>query len=464
MSKGYLPPRVEVTSVLNSRLINISDTDRFVVITGAGPSVRTVTDEEVTHGSGSLPITDYVANYGVTVTRVSPYPNASGSYLSWEGNYTTAAGTGDDDLGSIIWNSGSAGVDTPRYGDTYYVSYTYPVSDTQYEPQIFTDSNDLEAFYGLESAADSDITTGAKLVLENGATAVMCLQLSGSLESSSVWSAGLSMLEKKNNISYIIPMDTSSVSRNAILTHCLTQSVVSVGHERSTIFGLPSTASTPDDLIAVAESIANTRASVACPGESVTRTLADGSTLTLDGSYVAAAVAGVISAQDKPRNPVTGMVVTGITIPDDQYLPYDMNRMGGAGVLIVSASSGTNKIRHALTTDVTSADTEEISVRDAIDYVKRITRQKLDDAYIGKGLVIGPTTAAGVAATVKSIWGQLVADEQIYSYGTKADGTTGEVPISAVQDSVEPRRINVTGSIKPLYPLNYISVTFYVYV
>jgi hypothetical protein len=96
--------------------------------------------------------------------------------------------------------------------------------------------------------------------------------------------------------------------------------------------------------------------------------------------------------------------------------------------------------------------------------VRRITRDKLNDAYIGKGLVISESTPAAVAATVKAIWNSLVRDGLISSYGTKNDPSTGEVPISAVQDSIEPTRINVTGAVKFLYPLNYISVEFFIYV
>jgi hypothetical protein len=200
------------------------------------------------------------------------------------------------------------------------------------------------------------------------------------------------------------------------------------------------------------------------PAANVTRGLAGGTTLTLDGSYIAAAMGGLITAQPTAITPVTGKIITGFVIPDDQYEPYEMNRMGANGVCVVYSKSGVIKVRHAITTDPSSANTREISIVSSDDLVRRITRNKLTDAYIGKGIVISESTPAAVAGTVKAIWNQLIRDGLISSYGTRNDPTTGEVPVSASQDSNEPTRINVTGSVKFLYPLNYITVEFFIYV
>jgi len=459
----YKPPRIEVRSIVNNRIINIPEDVRIPVVVGVGPSEVIITDEAVARSSGSLPTIDRLANHHVTVTKVAPYPGASGSYSPWDGNYGWCAGTNSDDLGAIFWGSGSEGTGRPRQSDTYYVSYTYPVPSTQFSPQLFTDSGDIEATYGEETAATAALTIAAKIVIENGAPAVMCQQLSGSATSSTVWSAALDKLKKKSDISYVVPINTAAVARSSVFAHCLVESAPVVGHERRGIFGLQNGA-TPSDHIEVANSLSNKRAVVVSPSTDVTRDTPVGTTLTLDGSYVAAAVAGSIAAQERPRDPITGKVIVGVMIPDDQYEPYDMNRMGNAGICVLYAKSGILKCRHAITTDTTSADTEEISVVDAEDYVIRITRNKLDSGFLGKGIVIEPSTPYNVVAAVKAIWNQLVRDRQIYAYGTKTDPTTGEVPITAQVDSSEPRRINVTGSIKYLYPLNYINVSFYVYI
>lgn len=464
----YRPPHVRVESIANNRIINISEEDRIVAIVGPGPTTRSVTDEAVTRVSGSAPSIDRLANSKVTVTKVAAYPGATGSYGNWSGNYIWVPGTGGTDTGAILWMSGSSGNGQPRDGETYYVTYTYPVPTTQYNPQLFVDSGDIENIYGIEASATGAITTGAKIVLENGAPAVMCLQISGSVDSSLVWTNTLNKLKKKDMVSYVVPLASGSNSddvRTAVLTHCLNESSPDIGHEREAVFGLTyGDNMSVDSYISTATAFSNKRAILVTPGIGVTRTLSDGRVKVLDGDYCAAAVAGAVTAQEKPIYPITGKIIVGIEIPDDQYEPYDMNRMGAVGVCVLYSKSGVIKCRHAMTTDTASADTEEISVVAADDLVRRITRNKLEDQFLGKGIVVNPNTSRNVEAAVRAIWGQLVRNGSIYAFGTKNDPTTGEVPISAVQDSSEPRKILVTGSIKYLYPLNYINVSFYTYV
>lgn len=462
---AYTPPSVTVTSIANNRIINIAGDVRIPAIVGEGPSLRTVTDQAVTRGSGSGPdllnITPSGSPGTVTLTKVAPYPGATSSYSNWDGYYSLSGSFGD-----IYWDPGATpGSTAPRQGETYYVSFTYPVPSTQFDPVLFTDSKDIINTYGSESASNK-LTVAANMALENGAPAVMCLQVSGSASSLTNWQSAFDKLKKKTNIAYVVPVTTdNSVSGvvAAVVQHCNEQSAPAIGHERSAIVGMHSSASV-DDHITKSDALDDKRAVLVAPGASVTRTTSAGTALTLDGAYIAAALAGLITAQSKPIQPVTGKIITGFVIPDDQYEPYQMNRMANEGITVIYARSGVNKVRHAVTTDPTSADTYEISVVAADDMVRRITRNKLTDAYIGKGLVITESTPSQVVGTVKAIWNSLVRDGLIFEYGTRNNPTTGEVPISAVQDPNEPTRINVTGSVKFLYPLNYITLEFFVYV
>lgn len=466
---AYRPPNTRVTSIANSRTINISEEDRIPAIVGAGPSLRYVTDYAVTRGVGSgSSFPDYLANYNITITRVAPYQGATGSYSLWDTggvhNWQYNPGVSDSNLGFLFWESGSAGNGQPLSSETYYVSYYYPVPSTQFEPQTFVDSADIEAVYGNE-VSGSQITTAAKIALENGAPAVICLQVSGSTPSgtASDWSSAFDKLKKKDAIAYLVPISTDPNVQNVALTHCILESDPLAGHEREVILGLPDNSSV-DLHINKATALFSSRAILVVPGDDVTRRAPDGTVLQLNGTYVAAAVAGLQTAQEKPITPITGKTLVGFIIPDDQYLPYDMNRMGNAGVCVIYSKSGVIKIRHAITTDTTSADTNEISVVAADDLVRRITRTRLNNAFIGKGIVISPSTPSDVANAVQAIWNQLVRTGLIYAYGIKNDPTTGEVPITAQQDPNSPTKINVTGSIKFLYPLNYIDVSFYIYI
>lgn len=452
----YKAPGVEVVSIANQRIISISEEVRIPAIIATGPSIRTVTDEAVVRSAGSgSDNRDYLENYGVTVVQVAAIPGVSGSYSNWAGNWSYGAGSDEDNLGYIQWDDGDAGDGQPREGEVYYVSYTYPVPSTQYDPTVFVDTDDVIAFYGEESSV-TGMTIAAKLTLENGAPAVMCVQVSGSADTD--WLTAVNKLKKKNHVAYVIPITTNSTRQNYIYNHCLIESQPAIGHERECILGMDSS-SDVDAHVAKAVALKSWRAVLVFPSVDVTR-----DDFTLDGPYVAAAVAGAITGQEKVVYPATGKTLVGFAVPDEAYEPYDMNRLAANGVLVCYSVAGVVKIRHSITTDPTSADTQEVSIVASDDYVRRITRTRLDDVFINKGIVIGPNTPGMVEEAVKAIWTAMVRDEYIYSFGTKTDPLTGECPIKAVQDPNEPRQMNVTGSIKYLYPLNWIKVTFFLYV
>lgn len=453
----YRAPGVEVISIANERIISISEEVRVPAIISTGPSLRTVTDEAVVRasGSGSGNI-DYLEHFNVTVVQVAAIPGVSGSYASWSGKWSYGAGSDADNLGYIQWDDGTPGDGQPLEGEVYYVSYTYPVPSTQFDPTLFVDSDDVEAFYGAEDLTTGMMTIAANMALENGAPAVMCVQVSGSNDIA--WSAAIKKLKKKKNVAYVIPITTTATRQGYAKDHCDIESQPLIGHERECILGMDSS-SDVDAHVVKAVALDSIRAILVFPSADVER-----DSFTLDGSYVAAAVAGSITGQEKVVYPVTGKTLVGFSIPDEEYEPYDMNRLAANGVLVCYSESGIVKIRHALTTDIASATTQEISVVASDDYVRRVTRNKLDERFLNKGIVIGPGTTGVVEESLKAIWNAMVRNGFIYEYGTKTDPTTGEVPIKAVVDPDEPRQINVTGAIKFLYPLNWIRVTFFVYI
>jgi len=456
---AYTPPSVRVASIANNRIINIDEDARIPCMVGAGPSTRTVTDTAIVRGSGNfdvLPNSGSAVGY-VTLSSVSPYPGAAANYSNWEGYFSSSGSS------SVYWD-GVAGSTAPKEGEVYYVSYTYPVPSDQYNPQLFVDSKDVKAFYGIESTDTGKLTIAANMALENGAPAVMCIQVPGNQGADANWSTALDKLKKKSSIAYVIPITSGSSIQNLAVAHCAIESNPDIGHERECIFGADSTISDVDGFVDKATAFNNKRVILVAPDANVTRTSSAGTSLTLGGEYIAAALSGLITGQNKVISPITGKQIVGFVIPDDQYEPYDMNRMANAGVCVIYSKSGVIKVRHAITTDTSNADNREISVVSADDMVRRITRDKLNDAYIGKGIVITESTPAAVAATLKAIWNSLVREGLISSYGTKNDPSTGEVPITVAQDSSEPTKINVAGSVKFLYPLNYINVEFYIYV
>jgi hypothetical protein len=186
--------------------------------------------------------------------------------------------------------------------------------------------------------------------------------------------------------------------------------------------------------------------------------------MTLDGNYLSAALAGVRAAQTKRSTPVHGFTLTGITLEDDKWNDAEMNQLGSAGCCVIMSKSGVITVRDDITTDSTSADTQEPSVVDVQRLVQETLRTVLNNTYTNKGKVITSTTINDVVATTASGLQSLVTSKEISAYGKVDNPLTGETKIFAKQNSQEPRQIDVTCSYLPLYPLKYLNVNVSVYI
>jgi hypothetical protein len=132
-----------------------------------------------------------------------------------------------------------------------------------------------------------------------------------------------------------------------------------------------------------------------------------------------------------------------------------MNTMAGsAGGVAIFKYKGANIIcRHAMTTDHTNANTQEISVVEIEDFIKRQCIAVLEDRYIGSLIVAG--LEQSIASTIASFLEQTIRKQTIADYD--------EGSISVKQSDIDPRVINVYFRVKPAYPLNWIDVTFRFY-
>lgn len=498
----YSPPKVDVNVVPNPRIINIAGEARLPAIVGVGPTVRYVTDEAVQRGVTNIDTLSVFPASNVVITKV-----AKRSGL----NYVSGSSSNDPDafvgeFGSLYLPSGSVvnsqiidgyislgngkiswGQDplsvskgfVPSTGSVYYVSYTYNVTSEQFEPKVFSDKQSLINTYGEEGNTTGSLTTAASIVLENGSPAVIVCQVSGSLSNYSVSSYrdAIDKLRKKSAVEEIIAIFPSgslptSSFRDDVHSYLFqhVQLMNSVGRWRGMYYGVPSPKYNPNgfDLIGdatisnsyIGKATTYSDSDVILVAPSIVwRTNSKNERIELDGSYAACAVAGVHAAQTLRSTPITGFAVTGINIEEDKWDMFQMNTLGAGGVLVLQNVAGLITIRDAITTDSTSADTQEINVVSQRRLVQRTLSQKLFETYTNKGKTINPQTVRDVEATTRSILNSLRQSGEIFGYGTKDDPNTGETKITAIQDSNEPRRINVTCSVKFLYPMKFISVT-----
>lgn len=485
MSAIYTPPGVDVTVLANPRLINLGEATRVTAIVGMGPSSRIVVDEPIVRGTGSI---DYLSAYpgsGVSVSQIAEYSGLyaglpSYVYRSLGGGLYNQSSASINATGYITWPSGS-NIDIPSVGTTYYVSYTFDVPSSQFNPGLFSDKQLIKSMYGAESVSTGILAIAGSINLENGAPAVLLCQASGSVYNEQSYKDAIDKIKKYDYVEQLVVVFPSgSVTRaqqETILTYAFNHvmQMNTSRKERGLMQGSPSSlyASGGFDTIgSPSTSGTYTYRGTALKHEDNVyvvpsvcyRVDESGNTMLLDGNFAAAAVAGKQVAQTKRSTPITGMVITGITMDDEKWSDVEMNFLAANGCLVLYSKSGIIKIRDGITTDPTNADTQEVSVISQKRLVKRSLRNGLENTYTGKGVVILPTTPNDVIATTEAILRTLVKEREIFSYGTTDNPTTGETKISAKQDANEPRRIDVTCSIKYLYPLKWISVTVSTYV
>jgi len=485
MSAVYTPPGVDVTVLDNPRLINLGEATRVTAIVGMGSMTRVVVDEAVVRDTGSI---DYLAAYpasGVVATQFAEFSSIVSGLVSATlrslggGLYNAASASVDATTGIVTW-SGS-GEDVPSSGNTYFVTYTYDVPSSQFTPTLFNDKKLISAKHGVESNTSGILSIAGSISLENGAPAVLLAQASGSVYNAQEYKAAIDKLEKFDFIEHVaVVFPSGSVSRaqqETLLVYAFTH----VGKmnqnrkERGLVQGSPSVNYTGDGFDTIGDPATSGtytyRSAVlksednvyAVPSES-SRVDESGNTMILDGNFAAIAVASKQVAQVLRSTPITGMSVTGITIDNEKWSDFEMNFLASNGCLVLQSKANVITIRDAITTDPTNADTQEISVVSQKRLVKRSLRNGLENTYKGKGKVILPTTPNDVIATTESILRTLVKQGEIFAYGTLDNPITGETKISAKQDLSDPRRVDVTCSIKYLYPLKYISVTVSTYV
>lgn len=479
----YKPPQVSVTVTDNARIINPVVSQKIPAIVGLGLSTITVTDEAVIRSTGSV---DYVQNYPNTLVSITQVANTPGvlsglSYraISDNGVLYASASASISNPGTISWTGG--GVNVPSTGSVYYISYTYTNPVTSFNPITYYSKEDILSNKGPENTNTGILSIAGSLVLENGSPGVILVQASGSSYVENNYKTAIDKLQKKDNVSCIVCVFPSgSVTRaqqetllNYAHTHVLLMN--NNGKERGIISGSPSlyTASDGFDIIGDpntagtycyrANAIKSRHHTYVAPSL-VTRTDADGNVMQLDGNFVASTLAGVRAAQSKRSTPVHGFTLNGIVVENEKWTDFEMNQLGASSVCVIMSKGGVVTVRDDLTTDPTSADTQEPSVVDIQRLVKETLRNGLYNIYTNKGKVITSTTINDVVASTASLLQSLVTSGDIATYGKVDNPLTGETKIFAKQNAQEPRQVDVTCSYAPLYPMKYISINVSVFV
>jgi hypothetical protein len=346
----------------------------------------------------------------------------------------------------------------PRVGDSYYVSYIYEKDDIS-TPRIFTRLSAVEAEYGPVSP-QNPLSLAAYLMFLNGASVIAFKQLVRAANSGdateSQYIASLNelrgQLPGQISPSVIVPLAPATTAlATAVAQHCTLQSSSRFKSERTANMGFAA-GTEPSTAGRLAETIRNERFRVLYP-DVLTMSLTDAfgatSTFTVDGRYLAAAWTGrQLSAVNDVATPWTSQVIVGFNTIGRTLLDPDKDALAQRGVTIVETSGSTLRVRDGLTTNMANILTQIPTVAQIADEVQIRTRATLQ-RFIGTKFLASVTSQ--IEGAISTMFKSLVRANIITSY-------TG---ISATPDPESPVSINVQGYYKPVFPLLYILVRYF---
>lgn len=239
----------------------------------------------------------------------------------------------------------------------------------------------------------------------------------------------------------------------ATLNHALIMSETKNRQERVCLFGSYEFVDLDfilDPITGLEANFGNTnRVQFYWPGGTSVNRVVGGENQILDGQYVAAAGAGFYASRPLATTQ-TNKTLVGFTIPQAQKLSLDeTNFAGGAGASIVAPLAAGGKIVNGFTTSNSGrAVEEEMMITRISDFTAKTTRERLESAFVGA--IITPNLLADIESAAVSIL------EQLKSQGIITSFTKPQVRV----DNNEPRQVNVTFDISPVFPLNWIFIRF----
>jgi hypothetical protein len=348
-------------------------------------------------------------------------------------------------------------IPSPSTSRIFSVTYTLTKDSTlDYDPLVFSSLQSVIDWYGPATSSNT-ISLGAQLYFENGGGLLVAVQVH-----SDTYSEYTAAVDKLANVDVycIIPLLETNYNNNTGLpaymkTHVTNMSSTVEKKERLAILAGPIGA---DSKAAIETSVTNYITSIQmAPSARVVylapssgkKTLSSGQ-LTLSGPYIAAALAGIIcNPAYTSGEPISGKNIAGFDSVEDIYTRYQKNRIASYGGLIIEQTGGRMAVRHALSTDNSTIVNSEVKITKIKDYIARTMRQSLDSIFINTRN-LGPVTLSSIKGVCALLLDGVISLRDIVSYQN----------LTVVQNSVDPRQIDVSFQIRPTWDINWILVTF----
>jgi len=165
----------------------------------------------------------------------------------------------------------------------------------------------------------------------------------------------------------------------------------------------------------------------------------------VDGFFIAAAAAGYLSANAQIQEPLTNKRLVGFSILRNKlFSPLVVENVVNSGITMLTPVQGGGNVIWGKTTVADLEPTEEeISIVFIRDRISKAMRRAYSP-YIGRAET--PTLKATLFAVAQSLMQTFIQQRLITTYGG----------LTVNRDAVEPRQWNITVSVQPVFPVNWI--------
>ena len=368
---------------------------------------------------------------------------------------TTTYGMAPKDT-AIVTTYNKAG-NEPKVGEYYFVDLLLGKSEKDYGLHYFTSPTDVYGEFG-DAVPENRLSLGAKLMFQNGAGIIAMKQVKkeSGLETASDQSYmdAIADLAKPlpgsdRKCDVIVPMSTSAVVHQALAKHLNTQSSPRMRGEAIGFVGMALN-TTPENVRSHARSLASERIIVPYPGGAILSVDINGTSteFAVDGSFIAAAMAGLyLNPSNDVATTLTRQKVTGFDRLIRSMDETTMDLVAADGVTVLVERSGALEVRHYVTTSTDNILKREPTTTTIVDYTRQRMRKALEE-FIGRKSVQAVVTDISVKA--HSLLRSLIEQEILESYKG----------LEVKRDANDPTVIHVTVTIKPIFSVLWISVTF----
>lgn len=335
-------------------------------------------------------------------------------------------------------------------GDSLLVQYKFADED-YYIPTLFEDFADVIDKYGAPFDAtgniNSELSFGANLAFANGASQIIGVALPANYNSADINNA-LTKLEDEEDVRVVVVLDGTATTATAVNAHintCNNKKLYRVGivgrdgvAESVSIQGLRDNAS----------AISNEAIQMISPPIVQYRNGFEGRNVNIGSQYAAAAMAGMYSSR-LPQEPLTRRTLAGLIGLGSKRTKNAKDVDAQSGLTVLEDRSGILRVRHSISTDRTSINTQEFSVTLAKHNMLHDVIAVLENQIVGQ-VIADELAALHIVNSVSTILDRKRALGIIVAYqGLRARPVSGD-----------PTTYNVDWQYKPSYTINNVSISF----